>query len=152
MIDTGAMTNLIETTLEGSPADLLVGDGIAPLEGGWTLGTPNLGGFAAYTVLAFDGATPINPDVAKAEPEWSTRWAMRHHGGSREQADWVALVSRSRLTQMLQKQFGVDPFKVIGVQWNQLGAMSRNDSVDPPFWTASDSVILVVSRVRISTP
>jgi hypothetical protein len=155
VIDIGAMTEMVIPLLasDGVTADLMVGDGVAPNDAGWTTGTPNTGGFVPYTVLGFDGATPVNPDLAKADPEWSTRWSMRHYGATRPQADWVALAARRRILGVLQLPFGVeDPFRTIGITWNSLGPMQRNDTTDPPYWSASDSLILVVSRVRISRP
>lgn len=153
MIDTGSMTFLLLHHLSVGDPTLLVGDGVAPQEGGWTGGTPNTGSFTPYSVLAFQGAGPTHPDVDKADPEWATRWSIGHYGGSRAQADWVATLSRTRLLASLKQIFGdSDPFKVISIVWTGLGGMSRNDQVDPPYWSASDTAILTVSRVRKPTP
>jgi len=153
VIDTGHMTVLLLNTLALGDPQLLVGDGVAPRDGGWTEGTPNTGSFSAYTVLNFVGAAPAHPDIDKADPEWATRWSMSHSGGSRAQADWVATQARTRILTALKATFGDDDtFKIIGIVWTTLGGMSRNDQVDPPYWNSSDSLILTVSRVRISTP
>lgn len=155
MLDVGAMTDLLLglLTSDGVNADLLVGDGVAPLEGGWTTGTPNTGGFVPYVVLGFEGAMPTNSDLAYADPEWTTRWSMRHYGATREQADWIATAARTRILGALQLPFGtVDPFRSIGINWSSLGAMQRNDATDPPYWSSSDNLNLVVSRVRIPPP
>lgn len=153
MIDTGALTVLLLNHLTMGDPPLLVGDGVAPLEGGWTGGTPNTGEFKAYSVLSFQGAAPTHPDVDKADPEWATRWGVGHYGGSRAQADWIATLSRARILTSLKQLFGdSDVFKVVSIVWTGLGGMSRNDQVDPPYWSASDTLILSVSRVRNPTP
>lgn len=153
MIDTGALTVMLLGHLSGGDPVLLAGDGVAPAEGGWTGGTPNTGGFVAYSVLTFQGASPTHPEIEKADPEWATRWSMSHYGGSRAQADWVATASRGRVLTALKQRFGEsDVFKVVGITWTNLGAMSRNDQVDPPYWSASDTLILTASRVRNPTP
>ena len=153
MIDIGHMTTLLLDTLATGDPALMIGDGVAPTEGGWTGGTPNTGSFAAYSVLSFTGAAPANPDVNSADPEWATRWALNSHGGSRAQADWMAYQVRKRILTALKQTFAEDDvFKIIAISWNSLGAMVRNDQVDPPYWSTSDNLILTVSRVRNRTP
>lgn len=150
MIDTGTMTDTLLLRLTGTPASLLIGDGVAPTAGGWGTGAPNVGTFTPYTVLAFEGAIPTNPEVARAEPDWETRWQLRHYAGSRDQGDWQALRARERVVSALQVIFGVNvQYKIAALRWNSLGAMQRNDTTDPPYWQASDVVVLSASRVNI---
>lgn len=148
MISTGAMTQMLLSVLSSS--GVLIGDGVAPKEAGWSSGTPNTGEFVAYSVLGFAGASPSNPEIHHRDPEWSTSWSLRHYGGGREQADWVADKVRTALMSVDRAPFGsVDAHRVIGVQWVSLGALSRNDTVDPPYWQSQDLVTLLTSRVRI---
>lgn len=152
MISTGALTDLFLDALRSS--GVIVGDGVAPGEVGWSSGTPNTGVFVAYSVLGFGGASPANPDVDHSDPEFTTNWSLRHYGGSREQADWVADRVRAAVHVVAKVPFGQqsDRHRVIGVRWVSLGQLSRNDTVDPPYWQAQDSVQLMTSRVRMQVP
>jgi hypothetical protein len=148
VISIPALTDIVLTAMRSN--GIMVGDGVAPMEGGWSSGTPNVAGFTPYTVLAFNGATPTNPEIVASDPDWSCAWLLRHFGGSREQADWVGDQMRNNVVATLKQKFGVaDPYKVSGIVWSNLGALSRNDQVDPPYWQSQDSVTLLTSRSRI---
>jgi hypothetical protein len=147
VISIAAMTTMLAQRL--SQSGVVVGDGVAPAAVGWSAGTPNIASFVGYSVFSFNGASPTNPDIFKAEPEWQTNWMLRHYGGSRQQVDWVADQVRASVVGVLKETFGTEPFKVIGVIWSQLGGVSRNDQVDPPYWQAQDVFALLASRTRI---
>lgn len=146
MIDVGALTEmLLEHLRDGS--DALVGDGIAPKEGGWLQGQPNKDVFRPYLVLVSQGASPReNTPWTGTDPAWAVTWSLRSFGGSRKQADWVALAGRAAVAGITKRTFGTDEHKVHALEWGGLGSVNRIDSVDPPFWQIFDTFTLVCSR------
>lgn len=141
MIDIGQLTKqLIMAFSEES--DQLVGDGIAPTGGGWLSGQPNVSAFVPYSVLIFQGGNLSDPALRYSEQirSWTTNWRISHFGGSREQADWIALKMRESLDDCIGQEFGT--YRVTMATWGSLGAMTRNDAIDPPMWSASDSFSL----------
>jgi len=124
---------------------LEVGDGIAPVNGGWSKGEPNTGDYVPYAVVAFSGARPRTPELSlsKAEEAWVTTFQLRYHAASRQQTDWTAMACRGAVNALLRSLVVADEtFAVTWVEWQSLGAVVRNDSVDPPIWSSTDSVIL----------
>lgn len=148
MIEHGALTDLLLTHLE-TESGQLVGDGIAPAEGGWADGQPNKGIFVPYMVAVSSGATVEINDMAYAI-DWRVNWSLRSFGGSRKQADWIATKSRNAVEGLLHSTFGTDdPYKIIGVAWSALGPVTRIDTVNPPFWQTFDSFGFICSRVQL---
>lgn len=143
MINTGLLTDelLDHMTAQG----VLVGDGVAPKEGGWTSGAPNVEAFTAYTVVSYDGGSPAMEGL-QTYPEWLVIFALRHYGGSRLQVDWASNKARNAVNGINSTVF--DAHKVIGVQWRSLGAVSRIDQTDPSMWQAFDSVSLHCAVTR----
>ena len=146
MIDLGALTELLIAEL-GAVEGLLVGDGIAPMDGGWLQGQPNQSVFRPYVVLSSQGASPReNTPWTGTDPAWAVTWSLKHFAGSRKQLDWAALQARAAVHGITKTTFGVDVYKVHALEWSSLGSINRIDSVDPPFWQAFDTFTLVCSR------
>lgn len=145
MIDTGSLVE--EVLFRLRDGGKLIGDGVAPPEGGWSVGSPNVDQFVPYSVLGFNGATTTLPDLS-TNPDWDVAFAIRHYGGSRKQADWQATRVRNVIEMSRGLTFSGSPFnyKVIGVYRWQLGTLDRNDQVDPPYWQTFDSFVLMCSR------
>jgi hypothetical protein len=125
--------------------DLLVGDGTAPKDGGWTKGQPGTGTCRPYLVLTDVGASPrpFGDAVRDQDTSWSQNYSVRYCGGSRQQAHWAGDHSRASL-QDLQKTVVAIPasWKIVRIMYASLGPVMRNDSIDPPLWEGSDSVTL----------
>ena len=148
MLDTGALTNLVIEQITLGSAQL-VGDGIAPTDGGWLRGQPNVDAFVPFTVVAFTGASvkvPGEMTLVKAQEFWLASFQLRYHGGSRPQTDWIAMEAREAVEILQNRQFGAVPYKVAFIEWRQLGGVVRNDVTDPPAWTATDNFTLQVSK------
>lgn len=139
MIDIGALTDVMLTTFTPT---LLVGDGVAPKESGWTKGSPNIDRFVACTVIGTEGAVPALDGLLEL-PEWEVTVSLRHYGGTRQQCDYQAHAARVVLMTMRDKTFGSPAHKVIGIRWRTLGGLTRIDQTDPPFWQSIDSVALM---------
>lgn len=137
MINIGLLTRQVLLALSQESGQL-VGDGIAPEGGGWLSGQPNVSAFVPYGVLAFMGATLPDPALRYSEQvrSWDTSWRVSSFGGSREQCDWVAALLREGVDDCIGQEFG--EYRVSMASWRSLGAMTRNDSIDPPMWSVSD--------------
>jgi len=151
MMEMGSLTELVIDHVADISGQL-VGDGIAPAEGGWVSGQPNSGIFAPYLVIVSTGAAPrysSMDDLTTAILTWEVSYQMRGYGGSRAQVDWVMTVGRSALEGLTHSVFGVhDTYRIKATDWKSLGATVRNDAVDPPYWQVADSFYFLCSRTR----
>jgi hypothetical protein len=148
VIDHGALTDAILTQMATSGE--LVGDGVAPVDGGWLQGQPNQSVFVPYTVLVSTGANVMINDL-DGNLDWTVNFNLRHFGGSRKQCDWIATKIRNVIdagpNNLLHSVFGTTvPYKVTSIQWQALGAVNRVDTVNPAFWQTFDTVGFVCSR------
>jgi len=137
MINTGLLTDTVIDTMTAK--GVLTGDGVAPKEGGWVGGAPNVDAFKSYTVVGYDGAIPTMEGV-NLYPEWLVTYALRSYGGSRLQLDWQSNLARNAFMDVNYLEF--DDYKVIGILWRNLGGVSRVDQTDPSMWQSFDSVAL----------
>jgi hypothetical protein len=145
MIDHGALTDAILTQLATSGE--LIGDGIAPLDGGWLQGQPNQSIFVPYTVLVSNGSNPVI-DGLDGNLDWAVNFSLRHFGGARKQVDWVANKTRVAIDAngLHKSTFGTTQvYKIIDIQWQNLGSVSRVDTVNPAFWQSFDTVRFICS-------
>lgn len=151
MIELGALTDLTIDHLQDITGQL-IGDGVAPAEGGWVAGQPNSGAFAPYLVIISGGAAPrfsALDDLSTAILSWEVTYQMRGYGGSRAQVDWIMSVGRAALEGMTHSAFGSsDTYRIKATDWKTLGATARNDSVDPPYWQVVDTFYFLCSRTR----
>jgi hypothetical protein len=149
MIDHGVLTDHVLAALQASFDELttpppLVGDGEAPIDGGWVEGQPGSGAFRPYTVLVSAGAAPRGPDLGSPEPPWAVGFSLRSFAGSRKQCDWIATKARLAVRGLLRDEFDA-PWKVSGVEWQSLGPVVRVDATSPKTWQVFDSTVLVCS-------
>ena len=147
MLDHGALTDLVLEHLTMQQEVVLIGDGVAPLDGGWQKGQPNQNVFRPYAVLVSGGAgVRENAVFTGIDPTWAVTWSLRSFGGSRKQVDWTAHIVRQAIEGLMKKTFGSPTYKIHAVEWQSLGSVSRLDSTDPPFWQAFDSFATVCSK------
>lgn len=146
MINHGDLTDLVLEHLR-LQSDVEIGDGIAPVNVGWLKGQPNQNVFKPYAVLVSSGASVREaPNFTGIDPTWAVTWSLRTFGGSRKQVDWASFIVRSAIEGLMKKTFGDPVFKVHAVEWQGLGAVSRLDSTDPPFWQTFDTFTTVCSK------
>jgi len=145
VLDTGALTQHVLDAL-ALLSWLEVGDGVAPTAGGWSEGQPNVGQFVPYTVVSFAGARPRTPELSlsKQTTAWVASFQLKSHGGSREQCDWAATQVRVSIDDLLKTSAG--DWQLDFIEWQTLGGVVRNDAVDPPIWSASDSLTFHVVK------
>ena len=143
MINTGLLTVDVLAVLELTSGQF-VGDGVKPDGAGWLGGEPNTGVFAPYSVLAVAGAVTRDVPLSYAETvrSWRVTFRIAHYGASRSQCDFVAFRVRDSVGALLLTQSG--DFRVSGAAWSGLGSMTRDDSVNPALWSASDSINLML--------
>lgn len=143
MINVGALTDALVAHL--SAQGLLVGDGQAPKESGWTQGSPNMDRFVPCTVIGSESAIP-SLDGLDELPEWEVAFTLRHYGGARKQCDFQAHAGRVAFQGVSGLSFGSPVHRVIRIRWASLGGIVRMDQTTPPFWQAFDQVSLICSR------
>lgn len=143
MINIGALTDAVIAHLSGE--GLLIGDGIAPKESGWTQGSPNVDRFIPCTVIGTEAAVP-SLDGLGMLPEWEVAFTLRHYGGARRQCDFQAHAARVAFQSVDGLSFGDPVHRIIRVRWSSLGGLVRLDQLNPPFWQAYDQVAVMCSR------
>ena len=138
----------LEDVLTASSTALLLGDGIAPEDGGWTGGQPGQGVFRPYVVVTPGTAGRNQQDPAgDSDSSWRVNYTMRAVGGSRQQVEWSGDKARAALSVLTKVQLDLDgAWTVQQARYETLGAPARNDSTDPPYWEAADGVALWLER------
>lgn len=139
----------LESELSEINSAVLLGDGIAPEDGGWTGGQPGVGQFRAYTVITTAAATRLHASpIGDSANSWSAGYVFRSVGGSRQQAEWAA--DRTRVALDRVKKINLDlmtgTWRLTKVHYETLGGVSRNDSTDPPYWELADTAGLWLDR------
>ena len=133
----GALTDFLITTLESH--DIIVGDGVAPKDGGWESGQPNVGRFVPYVVVMGGSVEGIDRNVARGSTkDWRASYSLRIFSATRRTTDALAFAAREALEDCTPFIFG--SFKAIHVSVSTIGALQRNDASDPPLWQEFDSV------------
>lgn len=114
----GRLTDLLVAHMQGSAVltdkSILLGDGIAPADGGWSKMQPGEDEFVGYVLLSTGQAVPApTPETMRgAHTTWRCLYGLRSVGGSRKQADFVADKAREAFL-----AFPTDPVD-LGEQWN----------------------------------
>lgn len=141
---------LRDALAEAAPSSpILVGDGVAPEEGGWSAGQPGRGSFAPYVTLAGGSATPAPVNhIGDRFVDWIVTYQLRATGASREQVDWIG----DRVAGVLWARVGAkltldgETWKVVDLRLPSRGAPGRTDTTDPPYWEAADVAELWLTR------
>lgn len=132
---------LLEALLAaGTDAGLLMGDNVAPEEGGWVDGQPQSGLFRPYSVLMLGQSSP-SEDLCEPS-EWRVQFSLRHYGGSRRQLS--AQANRARI-EMILPWVGTS-YVSMHSHLPSLGSVQRVDSVDPPYWQIYDALEVRAAR------
>ena len=142
MIDIGAVTTQLIETLRTESAQH-IGDGIRPEGAGWLDGDPNSGVFAPYAVLAFAGGQPREVQAmtyAESIRAWTTTWRITHFGATRSQCDWTAGQVRAAVAKAMKQTAA--GYTITSARWVGLGALVRDDAINPPLWSVADSFVL----------
>lgn len=140
----GLLTDALLDYLESETSNgLLVGDGMAPLDGGWTGGEPGKGDFVPYVVLSTGPAQKQSRDPlgGMENSSWLATYTTKHVGALRQQTDWAADQVRKAMVKFRPAHIDLDgDWAIVQTTYPQLGAISRNDAVDPPYWELVDNL------------
>lgn len=146
---TDALLDVLEVALQ---PDILVGDGIAPEPAGWTGGQPGEGDFISYVTL---NTGPARKNIASRQTlgrdntAWVAGYTLTNVGALRQQCDWTADRTRSALTEGTLEALEFSPgWRILLVEFTGLGGLTRNSSVNPPYWELTDNVDLWLERAR----
>lgn len=144
---TDAILDHLEAALD-TALGILVGDGIAPVGGGWSGGQPGEGDFVPYVVLSTMPASKGFTDpVPGGDTSWRAGYSLRCVGALRSQCDWVADKSRQAMVLYKPKTIDLDgDWRVLKTSYDTLGAVTRNDSTDPPYWELLDTATLWLEK------
>lgn len=146
----GRLTDLLLTYVTPLlPAPVLIGDNIAPREGGWTGDQAGKGSFTPYVVLS-SMATNINfaDPLRGQDTSWRLTYQVRGVGGDRQQADYACDVIAPLLSELNGQTYavGIDNalFKILKSKYTTLGEVRRNDATEPPTWERTDALEIML--------
>lgn len=139
---TDAVLDHLTATLAGT--GILIGDAIAPVQGGWSGGQPGEGNFVPYVVVGTGTASKHFQDpVGMSSASWIANYTLRCVGAMRTQCDWVGDKTRQAMVIYKPKVIDLDgSWRVLKTTYDTLGPVNRNDSTDPPYWELLDTASL----------
>lgn len=127
-----AVTDAIITML--TVAGLVVGDGEKPDGGGWQ-GVDAQSNFIPYVVVHPIGAYEIDGPIGDTAADVWPLHQLTSYGATRSQCELAADRAREA---MLTGALAVTGRRVLMVQPDLLGIVSRDDDVQPPIFSAPD--------------
>lgn len=136
MFNRGALTDQILAHLR-SATSVPIGDHLAPDEGGWSTGQPNVGEFTAYAVLVSGGVLVTPTGLCTLCFDHRATYTVRTFGALRVQTDQIAQIIREAFLSCPVQEIGSYKSRLF---WcNQIGAVERINSNDPAAWRESDT-------------
>ncbi len=140
------LTALLLTTLAG--AGVGVGNGVVPTASGWD-GQPNAPGsaFRPYLVLVTLAASASTGPVGDPQGDWRVPYLVQSFGASQQQAEITADAARLVLAGLrgTTHTLGV-PHTVLQVWSESIGAVTRVDVSDPPYWGQADQFTVWITK------
>lgn len=140
-----ALIDLVLAHLRALEPEILIGDGEAPVGGAWAGGQAGEGAFTSYVTLASQAASAgLRSSLSRTQDSWVVPFTLRHVGGDRSQATWTADEVRARMLELTYQHYdlGACSFMLSAVIFTSIGAVSRTDATDPPYWEVLDGVSL----------
>lgn len=157
MIDIGDVTTALvsKLTTEMEAYSALVGDGVAPLKGGWPEGVPNTKSvFTPYVVVRYMGTiaslvqnTPLCSTYAA---RYDVGYSLIAYDNGRILADKLAQDSREALDS-IGAVYGSETYGDVTVKFDRiyidsLAGATRDDSTYPKMWSSTTNFHLDVAR------
>jgi len=131
----GELTGILLTAARS--ADIPVGDGEPPKEGGWPQGTPNVGSHVPFSVLEAGSAQGISRTVtAQASKDFSANYTLSTYAVRRDTCDELAYRVREALRGITPMEFS--GFKAVHVSFSSIGAVRKQGQVQPDLWWMTD--------------
>ena len=138
ILDRGAFTDLVLSWLRAGT--LLVGDNIAPYEGGWLKGQPGDGGFVEYCVLSAGRVSAHPSRLCPGSRDYTLTYTLSSFTESRRSLDLLA--HRGRLELVGKSKTIHVGYKITDVKVSSYGRIVRDDVTSPPLWSESDEIVL----------
>lgn len=132
-----------------SDPKVVVGDTLAPPDGGWGGQQPGSGSYSPYVVYKPGNASPgqARETVGLDYGSWNVGFTLVHNGGSRDQTEWVGDQVRAALTIWRPRLQLADVTWVLQqVVFTQLGGATPDNQTSPSYWEAADTAIAMLSR------
>lgn len=137
MLDRSELTRIFIE--RASSSGVLVGDHIAPKEGGWSEGQPGVGEYRAYAVVKAMNVR-INPSsMCVGQYDCTATYTVSCFGTTRVQADVTSMLVREAF---LKEPFRLDVpngMRVNLIWCTGIGASDRIDESDPKAWRVVDT-------------
>lgn len=146
-------SHLTRAVFDHLSANVLIGRGSAPRDGGWQNGQPGAGTYVPYAVLKTGRATtPATGQPERLGPSrtsWICGYVLTYHNTMESNVDDYADVVRDFLITLPQEMTidGVD-WRVQRLSIDAMGETRQDNSTAPSHWSVSDDVSLHLSRVR----
>jgi hypothetical protein len=146
-------SKLTKALFDHLSANVLIGRGGAPRDGGWSNGQPGSGTFTPYVVLKTGRAsTPATGQPERLGPSrtsWVVGYVLTYHNTMESNVDDYADVARDFLVSFpeLVRVDEVD-WRVQRLSIDAMGETRQDNSTAPSHWSVSDDVSLHLSRVR----
>lgn len=143
---TDAILDFLTAALQ--PHGILVGDGIAPNDGGWTGGQPGEGNFRSYVVVStLQASKGFQDPVPGGDTSWRASYGLRSVGALRHQSDWTADKARQAMKDYKPKHIDLDgDWRVLKTSFETLGPVTRNDTSDPAYWELLDTATIWLEK------
>jgi len=149
LIDVGEVTSWFVTSL--TTAEFVMGDGEAPLEGGWSEGQPNAGEFVEYLVIKQQG--PVTPALGDTSLCDSTAkfmaipYQLVAYQTTRVASDVLAAAARATLHAMTGRHVCGDlTVNADQIRMTSVSGATRDDSTYPKFWLSVTNFTVNVAR------
>ena len=128
---------------------LLVGYCQAPTGGGWDK-QPNLDGskYNGYVTVWPLAANTVSGPFEDSGADWQVPYQIISYGIDPAQTENQSDLTRKRASALLRNVLTLDgdPWQVVQVRTNTIGAMARNDNFEPPEFSQIDILTLWISK------
>lgn len=134
-------------------ATLMIGDGVAPDEGGWDddANKPT-STYYPYGVLTPLTTPEASGSIAESNAYVIAPYSISYYGISREQLELMSDRGREVASNLGRSQHTLqglnqsEVWKIMQARCNSIGGISRSDNVEPSLYTQTDVISIYISK------